>query len=207
MMALTPIRIPTLTQAQPIVDTERKATNEFLRTLNGVLGQIGYALNQILVLPIIQQAIEDLGTATVAAQAAAEAAQIAADAATAAAAGASGSAAANARETALQSSYIDPNRVLSSTPTTITIDGHTRYYGDGTSAVVAGGTATATDTLDVDYVFYEDPARTGGTVTYFVSTEPPTQTGDTHVVGAVTVPATGVNDGGAGPQRPGFVQP
>ena len=197
-MALSPIRIPTLTQAQPIVDTERKATNEFLRTLNGILGQIGYALNQILVLPIIQQAIADLGDAT-------EAALAAAAAANAAAAGAADNAAANAREQALQSSYIDPNSVLTATPDTITIAAHTRRYSDGTSVAVSGGSIAATAPDDVDYIYYDDPTRAGGAVTYQVSTTQPIQTGNRHVVEAILIPPTGTAEGGGGPRPPGWV--
>jgi len=204
-MAIAPIRIPTLTQAQPIVDTERKATNEFLRTMNGVLGQIGYALNQILILPIIQQAIEDLGDATAAAQAAADAASAAAEAANAAAAGAASNAAANAREAALQSSYIDPNSVLTATPDTITIAAHTRRYSDGTSVAVSGGTIAATAPDDVDYIYYDDPTRAGGSVTFQVSTTQPIQTGDRHVVEAILIPPTGTAEGGGGPRPPGYV--
>lgn len=198
-MALTPIRIPTLTQAQPIVDTERKATNEFLRTINGVLGQIGYALNQIIVLPVIQAALADLAIAT-------QAARDAADAANAAAGDAAAVAASNAREQALVNSYINPSSVLTASPTTITIASHTRMYADGTSVAVNGASAVATGPGDVDYVSYSDPNREGGAVTYIISTTPPVQTGNTHVVGAVEIPATGTAQGGEGPRRPGFVE-
>jgi hypothetical protein len=106
--------------------------------------------------------------------------------------------------------YIEPSSVLTATPTTITIANHTRYYpqpsGDPISVSVTGGTVSATGSGDTDYVSYSDPMRAGGSVTYIVSTDAPTQTGDTHVVGAVLIPDTGTADGGDGPRRPGFVQ-
>ena len=204
-MALKPLRIPTLTQAQPIVETDRKPTTSFLRTLNDILKSLGDAVLQIQQLPLIQEALANLDAATQAAQAAAEAA-------TAAAGDSAAQAAANAREASLQASYIDPTSVLTADTINITIAPHTRIYpsangGTATSVSVAGGTVTATGEGDTDYVSYSDPDREGGTVTYVVSTTAPAQTGATHVVGAVMIPATGTVEGGEGPQRPGFVRP
>lgn len=201
---LKPLRIPTISQSEPVVDGERKPTNYFLRTLNGILKSLGDAVLQLQQLPLIQDALAALDAAT-------QAAQAAADAATAAAGDSMAQSAANAREASLQASYIDPSSVLSADTTTITVAAHTRIYpsangGAPTSVQVAGGTVPATAQGETDYVSYSDPDREGGTVTYIASITPPVQTGSTHVVGAVTIPETGTVEGGDGPQRPGYVQ-
>lgn len=198
-MAVGPIRIPNLQQSNPIVDKEGRMTNEFARRLNDVLGQIVTLLNAIQAIPEIQAQLVNLDTATQAALDAAAAAQTAADSA-------QSTTDAAKREQALVNSYIEPDSVLTATPTTISIAAHTRMYADGTSASVNGGTVATTAAGDTDYVSYEDMARTGGAVMYIVSTTPPVQTGDTHVVGAVLIPETGTVDGGEGPRRPGYVQ-
>lgn len=197
---IAPLRIPHITQSQPIVDKEGRATNEFLRRLNDIFQQLGEAILAIQQLPEIQAALEAAQAAVVDAQAAADAANAAADNAAAAAA-------ANAKEQALVNSYIDPSSVVSSTPTLISVAAHTRKYGDGTSVSVNAGTVTATAAGTAAYVSYNDPSRTGGAVTYVASTTQPTQGMGIHVVGAVTVPATGTADGGDGPRQPGYVDP
>lgn len=207
-MAIAPlVRIPTLSQRQPFVDNEGRLTNEALRTLNGILAQIAEAINQLAVLPIIQAALIEAQDAAEAAQGAADVAQAAAEAAQTQADAAQAEAEAIKREAALTGSYIEPDSVITATPTDITIASHTRYYADGTSVAVTGATVPATAPADVDYVSYVDVDRTGGAVTYVVSTTPPVQTGDTHVVGAVTIPAVGTANGGRGPSRPGEVLP
>lgn len=195
----TQIRIPNLNQANPIVDKDGRMTNEFARRLNDILSQIVTLLNQIAILPAIQEA---LATAQQAAQDAIDAA----DAANAAAGAAQQQTDTTKREAAIQGSYIDPDSVLLADPSVITIGSHTRFYADGTSAPVSGGTVPSGPSGETDYVFYVDPERDGGTVVYQVTTVPPVQTGDTHVVGAVLIPETGTVDGGEGPRRPGYVQ-
>lgn len=204
------IRFPRLQSGTQVVDidaagrTTGKASLPFARYWQQLVEQVERTINAIAdILGItdqLEQALQQAQQAIETAQQAAETAQQAADAAQQQSEG-------QKREAALQSSYIDPTSVLTATSTTITIAPHTRYYSDGTSAAVSGGTVPATTPGDVDYVSYEDAARVGGAVSYLVTTDAPTQTGDTHVVGAVTIPATGTTDGGEGPQRPGFVRP
>jgi hypothetical protein len=199
-MAVAPIvRIPRFEQRNPFVDRDGRLSNEAHRRLNDAFQTIEQALTAIATILGIQ---EELEAAVATANAAAASAQAAADAA-------AGQAAAAAREQALVNSYIEPASVLTASPTTITIAAHTRYYADGTNVAVSGGTIGATAEGDTDYVFYDDPMRAGGTVTYQVSTTPPVQTGDRHVVGAVNVPLTGNpdNPGGSGPRPPGYVTP
>lgn len=200
-MAVKPfVSTSKLQQTVAIVDGQGRPTAAFMRLINNNTDNLTNAINQIAILPEIQEALA-------AAQQAAQDAMDAADAANQAAGNAQQQTDATKREAALQGSYIEPASVLSATPATITIAAHTRRYADGTSASVNGGTVPATASGDVDYVFYVDPTRAGGAVTYTRSTTAPVQTGDTHVVGAVTIPATGTAEGGEGPRRPGYVEP
>jgi ribosomal protein L12E/L44/L45/RPP1/RPP2 len=82
---------------------------------------------------------------------------------------------------------------------TITISAHNRLYGDGTSVAVAGGSLTGRAYTTLYYVYYDDPARAGGAVSYQTTTSETTaaQTGDRHLVGSVTTPAAaGAPSGG-----------
>lgn len=197
-MAMQPfLRVPTLTQRDPIVTESRLPTPAFLRTMNDIIQRIVQVVNAVIDVLDIQ---EQLQTALTAAQQAAQDAKDAADAAQA-------QADATKREAALTGSYIDPDGVLTASPTTITIAAHTRRYADGTSAPVNAGAASATAPGEINYISYSDPMLAGGAVTYIVTSDPPVQTGDTHVVGAVQIPDTGTVDGGPGPQRPGTVYP
>lgn len=192
-MARAPIRVATLQQSLPIVDGQGRPTVAFVTLINNNTGNVVASLNAIASLPQIQEALQNLDQATQAALDAAGQAQQQTDA--------------TKREAALQGSYIDPASVLTASPTTITIAAHTRRYADGTSVAVNGGSVAATAQGDTDYVAYSDPQRTGGTVSYVVSTSAPTQAGSTHVVGAVMIPTTGTQQGGDGPRQPGYVTP
>jgi len=197
------IRLPRLPSAA-IVDKDGKPTLTFTRYFQSFAERIELVINKIAELLGIT---EQLDAAIAAANAAAAEAKAAADSAQNAADTAQATTDAQKREAALQGSYIEPDSVLMASPTSITIAAHTRYYADGTSVAVLAGTVIATASDDIDYVFYVDASRAGGGVTYQVSTTAPVQSGDTHVVGAVTVPATGSTGGGRGPRPPGFVVP
>lgn len=178
------VDIGDLQQTMPVVDGDGRPSPMFLRFLNGAIRQLKVNLNLVID------------------------AQNAASAANEAAAAANAATAQTKRDAALINSYIEPASVLSATPTTISVAAHVRRYADGTSANVSAGTVATTGGAGaVDYVSYVEPQRDGGTVAFIVSTTPPVQTGDTHVVGAVTVPATGTQAGGSGPPRPGNVNP
>jgi hypothetical protein len=73
----------------------------------------------------------------------------------------------------------------------VTISAHTRVYGDGTSVAVNAGSVLAQPYSTLVYIYYDDAARTGGTVTYLATTSQATaaQTGDRHLVGQVMTPA------------------
>jgi len=201
---LTPVRIGRIQGGVPIVDSGGRASNAHVRTLNDSLAQIEAAINGVI---DAQNAATAAQAAAATAQTAADTAQTAAVAAQTAADTAQSSTDAVSKETALQNSYIQPDSVLTATPSTISVAAHTRYYADGTTAAVNAGTVAATAAGDTDYVSYSDPSRAGGTVAFVASTTAPVQTGDIHVVGAVNVPMTGTASGGRGPAHPGTVQP
>lgn len=201
-MAKPYVRIATIRQDNPIVDKDGRPTAWFVRLINDNNGNLANAVNALAALPEIQAALAAAQQAVLDAQAAADNAQSAAD-------NAQAQADAAKREAALTNSYIDPSSVLTADYTTITIAPHTRFYADGTSALVSGDAVPVTAEGDVDYISYLDPERDGGPVTYIVSTTPPVQTGDTHVVGAITIPTAdqGTVNGGDGPAPPGKVLP
>jgi hypothetical protein len=140
---------------------------------------------------------DDLLDAIIAADAAAAAAQAAADTANAAATAADASASA-AQDTAdaitegnaIAQSYVTGCTVTATdagTDVTISISAHTRHYPqpDGTTVDVAvsAGSLTGRAYGTAYYVYYSDPTRAGGAVTYLSSTTEIAQLGDAHVVG------------------------
>lgn len=166
------------------------------------MSKIEDILNQLLAIPAIEDALADLDAAIADAQEAADNANAAAGSVTS--------------ETSLTSSYpsnfVSP--LISSDNTgVVTIANHDRVYGDSTLnptvAVVGGIVATGTSPGQTVRVYYNDPTRSGGSVTYLFTVdpaEPPVQTGDTHSVGAATVPAGAPEPGG--PVRPpGWANP
>lgn len=173
------VRIPTFTQRDPAVDGDGRFTNATIRTLNIALSQIADAINAIADIPAIQAALVSLDAATAAAQAAADAANAAT--------------ATNTAATSLANSYVS-GLTLSATDAgtnaTITISAHTRVYGDGTSFSVSGGSLTALAYNTTYYIYYDQPSRAGGAVTYQSTTDAAVsaQTGDRHVVGSATTP-------------------
>lgn len=174
------VKLTPLQQGVPIVDREGRPTPAFMQPLQQQLTALKDAVNQLLALPEIQAALEDLDTATQAAQTAADAANAAAEATAAA------SSLATSYVTGLTLSAQDAGASV-----TLTISNHTRVYGDGTSVAVTGGTITGVPYSTIARVFYDQPSRAGGSVTYqwTSSAETAAQTGNRHSVGAVTTPA------------------
>ena len=145
-------------------------------------------------------AIQEIATAVdavVLAQAAADAAQAAADTATAAAETATAAIETANEVSALTNSGITPVDVLTAsdagTDATITIDAHTRRYGDGSEVSVNSGALTGKAYGTTYSVYYDDASRAGGAVTYVASTDEAdaVQSGNRHSVGAVTTPISG----------------
>lgn len=167
-------------------------------------------LNAILEIPEIAEALQD---AIDAAEAAADNAQTAADNAQTAADDAASATAAQAQETSLVNSYPSAGVPILSADSTglVTIATHNRVYGDSalnpTVSVTGNTVASAAAALSIVRVYYDDPTRAGGAVTYGFTVDPaapPVQSGNRHSVGAVEIPAVGSQDGRPlGP--PGYV--
>jgi hypothetical protein len=167
------------------------------------------AMDLLESVPAIQDAVANAQAAADAANAAAAAAQTAADNANTATAGAMA-------ESSLVSSFIvagsfTPPLISISSTGGVTIATHQRQYGDTTLNPTVSVTGTTISTTgvnpDVVRVYYNDPTRAGGAVTYLDTIDPappPVQGGNTHSVGAGTVPAAGTQDGNF-IQPPGFV--
>ena len=169
----------------------------FERYWDETLFQIEKTLNTILDIPIIQQAVLN-------AQAAASAAQIAADTA-------QNVADSQVAETSLVNSYADGSSIISSDSAgNIVISTHTRKYGNGSSVSVTGSSiSTGAASGSVIRIYYDDPTRAGGAVTYQYTIDPatpPVQTGNRHVVGAVSVPVSGTSSGKP-VSPPGYIDP
>lgn len=113
----------------------------------------------------------------------------------------------------LQSSRTDPvDGLLTGTSDgTVTIAAHSRVYTTGTTETtvpVDGGSVSGFAQGAYVRVYYLDAAREGGAVTYQGTTAEVTQTGDTHVVGGVTIPQIGSPPAsGEGTTPPGYVRP
>lgn len=159
-----------------------------------------------------QQVVEAIETQEAAqddAIAAIAAAQAAADAANAAADAANDAAESITAENSLANSFVEnftPPLVSSDNAGLVTIANHDRHYADGTVVAVTGDTlATGEASGTVVYIFYAQPSRAGGVVTYQYSLDEAdaAQLGDTHNVGAVEVPAAGTASGGY-PRPPGY---
>lgn len=91
---------------------------------------------------------------------------------------------------------------------TITISAHTRKYPqpDGSTVDVAvnGGTKTGLAYDTRYFIYYDDPTRAGGAVTYQTSTAEVAQIGDRHVVGSAVTPlAAGAPIAGGTVRPPG----
>jgi hypothetical protein len=149
-------------------------------------------LNQILAIPLIIDALADLDAATQAAQDAADNANAAADSVTS--------------ESSLVNSYVSnftPPIISADNTGLVTIANHDRVYGDSTLnptvAVVGSSISTGVPAGSVVRVYYNQPSRAGGVVTYLFTVDPadpPVQGGNTHSVGAIEIPAAGSVDGG-----------
>lgn len=145
----------------------------------------------------LERTFDSLETAVIAIEAALEAADIAiaaADAAQAAADNAEAVGEGAERIASLANSGVS-GAVLSATDAgtdaTVSVTAHTRLYGNGTSVLVDAGSVTGLAYSTAYYVYYDDPSRTGGAVTYQATTSEATaaQTGDRHLVGTVATPA------------------
>lgn len=193
-MAIKLPRLPTGWKDQPQL---------FERYWNDAMTQIESNINAVEAIPAIQAAITAANSSATAANTAASAANAAT--------------VANKSESSLVNSFIDQSSFTGSLLTVtslgvVTIKAHTRIYGNSTlnpSVAVAGGTVTTVGTASgsIIRIYYNDPTRAGGVVTYLYTLDPtaaPVQGGNLHSVGAVKVPASGSITGiNVGP--PGYI--
>lgn len=109
----------------------------------------------------------------------------------------------------IANSYVSPVDLLTAANDgSITIDAHTRYYGNGSSVSVNSGSVTGFAGGDYVTVYYKDAARVGGAVTYVGTTNAVAQKGDVHVVGQATIPASGEPPAtGSSTASPGYKPP
>jgi len=167
----------------------------FERYWDETLFQLEKTLNSILDIPLIQEAVDSAQASANSAQASANSAQASVDT--------------QIEETSLVNSYAEGSSIVSANSAgNITIATHTRKYGDGSSVSVTGSTiSTSAVSGDVVRIFYDDPTRAGGAVTYQFTVDPataPVQSGNRHVVGAALIPSSGTNAGKVvGP--PGYI--
>lgn len=151
-------------------------------------------------------ALEQVPEIAASLQGAIDEAQDAADLAIAAAASADEAADAITSEQSLVNSFVTnftPPLIQADSAGNVTIADHDRQYGnpalDPTVAVDGDTIASGEVNPAVVRVYYTDPARAGGAVSYLFTVDPadpPVQGGDIHVVGAVEIPAAGTSDGG-----------
>ena len=172
----------------------------FERYWDETLTNLEKTLNAILDIPAIQAAVTAAQAAAVTAKAAADSARNVADN--------------QVRETSIVNSYtsVATGSVLTvDAAGTVTVQTHTRTYGNSTLnppvSVTGASVSTTAIANDIIRIYYTDASRSGGTVSYQYTidpTTPPVQTGDIHVVGAVRVPATGTTPG-IGVTPPGYI--
>ena len=192
------LKLDRLQRSVSIVDSNGLPSSQFQRFWQGNAEALEESNAQILeVLDQIASILgitEELNAAIAAAQDAADSAnsaaadaQTAADTATAAAdTAASESALATSGTTGLTITATDAGSSV-----TVAISAHTRIYGNGASVAVSAGNVTGLSYSTTYYLYYSDPARAGGSVTFLASTSQgaAAQTGDIHSLGAVATPA------------------
>lgn len=180
-----------------------KVPGLFPRYWDQAMSRIEDLLNQIIAIPEIEAALGRLDEATAAANTAAQNAQTASNNQT--------------KESSLVNSYVDVTSytaplLSSNAEGIVTIKSHKRIYGDqalNPSVSVQGATlVTDAGPESIVRVYYNDPSRAGGAVSYSFTIDPDApvaQGGDAHSVGAVGVPTTGNSDGEA-VTPPGYVR-
>lgn len=178
---MSTFRLPRLPQGVSIVDPKTGIpTDKFRRWWQAFASDIEIEVGALAAAQLAQAAAVTATAAAATATAAASTAQGAADWANSVA--------------SLTNSGVTPNPLTATdagASATITIAGHTRVYGDGASVAVTGGSLTGRVYSTLYYVYYDQPSRVGGAVTYASTTSAATaaQTGDRHLVGSVTTPA------------------
>lgn len=173
-----------LQRGVPMVDAQGRATMQFQTNFQAIIDSLQGQID----------AITQAQAAADTAQAAANTAQAAAAAADTAASNAQGAADSANATAAITNSYVTGSTITATdagSDVTATISAHTRAYADGTTVAVSGGNVTGLSYTTDYYIYYDQPSRSGGAVTYQATTSAGTaaQIGDRHLVGSVTTPA------------------
>lgn len=165
----------------------------FERYWNEAMSTIEANIDKLLQLPIIQEQVQAVADA-------AENAQTAADTANAAADTANAAASAITSESSLVNSYpsgFTVPLISADSLGNITIANHSRVYGNSAlnpTVAVTGATITTGATPgQIIRIYYSDPAKIGGSVSYLYTVDPTppiAQTGNYHSVGAVEIPVS-----------------
>jgi hypothetical protein len=196
--------VPPLSSATTYFDGQGRPTAQFQLYWQNFLRALAAEFGALEAAAAAQAAAD-------AANAAAEAAQTSADNADTAATNAQSSADQAALDASLATSGVSGLTMMATDAganATITISGHERVYGDGTSVVVTGGSVTGLAYSTAYYVYYSDPPRTGGAVTFLASTNlnDAIQTGSVHSLGSVITPAAAAPPVSGNPNLPPGVQ-
>lgn len=172
----------------------------FERYWEETVQELEKVINQILQIPVIQEGLALLNASVATVETEVASLQ--------------GSMSTEEQMVSILGSYIERSTpvVLEAAPSgIITIYDHTRVYANPTlnpPRFVAGGSlATGAAVGSVIRVYYNDPARAGGNVTYHFTVDPAPvvpQSGDAHSVGAVIIPVLNVTEG-AYLQPPGYI--
>lgn len=183
------LNLPRLQNIIPVVNENRIPTTAFMQWWNTFAQQIELSITGI------QDALDAAGIA----QAAADAAQTAADAAATAATNAQNAADGATGLTSVVNSGVDISPLTATdagSDVTINIAAHNRTYADGTTVAVSSGSLTGLAYTTTYFVYYDDPTRAGGSVTYVSTTTEAdaAQVGDRHLVGKVLTPAAAAPD-------------
>lgn len=110
----------------------------------------------------------------------------------------------------LADSYPDPASVVTfANDGTATVAAHHRKYPiSGGRVSVDGGSVSGFTAGQYVTVYYNDPGKEGGAVTYLGTTEAIAQSDGRHIVGQGTIPSAGSPPaGGGGPTGPGYTPP
>lgn len=195
-MAIAPIRLDRLLTFERVANEDGTATFDFQAKWQAVMEEIENSVNAVI---DAQNAADAANAAAAAADAAATAAQAAADGAQIAADNAQTAADDVTAQTAIANSYVSGVTITATdagASATINISAHTRYYADGTNVAVNGGSVTGLAYSTLYFIYYDQPSRAGGAVTYQATTTGATaaQLGDRHTVGSVTTPAAAAPD-------------
>jgi hypothetical protein len=183
---------PPLPPFQPTWGQFQAWWQQFLEQLKAVLAAIETELGALEEAQAAMQAALD-------AQAAADAAQTTADSAQTDANTANTTANTVKRNDAITASYPAPGDVITVTDAgssvTVSIDAHSRVYGDISNKSVNGGTVTGQPYNTALYIYYDDINRAGGSVTYHATSNPnvalPTKAAGRHFVGEAPALAAG----------------